>query len=112
MKLSDRLIFLREKTGYTKAQICDAVEISRTAYYYYELGEREPTASILAALADYFQVSVDYLLGRTDDLQGQAIAPAPPDPPDIKRIRDKLLTMDTKALKEVERYVDFVKSTK
>lgn len=110
MELSDRLSFLREQSGYTKAQICDVVGISRTAYYYYELGDREPSASILAALADCFQVSIDYLMGRTNDPHGQAISPTPPDPPAIKRIKEKLLTLDTKALKEIERYVDFIKS--
>ena len=41
--------------------------LSLRAYQYYERGQREPTASVLIALADYFDVSIDYLVGRTDN---------------------------------------------
>ena len=35
-------------------------------YYRYEQGERQPTLPVLIALADYFDVSLDYLVGRSD----------------------------------------------
>lgn len=41
--------------------------LSIRAYQYYERGEREPSMSTLIALADYFDVSIDYLVGRSDD---------------------------------------------
>ena len=41
--------------------------LSIRAYQYYERGEREPSMSTLIALADYFDVSLDYLVGRSDD---------------------------------------------
>ena len=37
-----------------------------SAYCRYELGMREPTASVLWRMADYYDVTVDYLLGRSD----------------------------------------------
>ncbi len=37
-----------------------------SAYCNYEQGKREPTASVLERMADYYDVSVDYLLGRSD----------------------------------------------
>ena len=37
------------------------------AYYRYEQGTREPSASVIIALANFFGVSTDYLLGLTDD---------------------------------------------
>ena len=40
--------------------------IGITTYCRYELGMREPNASLLDQMADYYDVSVDYLLGRTD----------------------------------------------
>lgn len=47
--------------------IAKDVNLSLRAYQYYERGQREPTASVLIALADYFDVSIDYLVGRTDN---------------------------------------------
>ena len=35
-------------------------------YQFYEYGKNEPTASVLIALADFFDVSLDYLVGRSD----------------------------------------------
>lgn len=49
-----------------KKDVCSAVGISIMAYYRYEKGEREPSMSTLIALADYFDVSLDYLVGRSD----------------------------------------------
>ena len=47
--------------------IADGIHVPLRTYQRYEYGEREPNASTLLALADYFDVSVDYLLGRTDN---------------------------------------------
>ncbi len=110
MNFSERLQELQAQAGVSKMATVKATGIPRTTYYYYLQGKQDPPTAALIALADYFNVSTDYLLGRTNDPQGQAIAPAPPEPPDIKRIKEKLLTMDNRTLKEVERYVDFIKS--
>lgn len=66
-KLSTRLIELQESRELLKKDIAKAVGISTMAYYRYEQGLREPDANTLRLMADYFNVSVDYLLGRTDD---------------------------------------------
>ena len=67
MTFPERLISLQKEKNVTKIELQQAIGISRTAYYCYEQGEREPTVGVLLALADYFDVSVDYLLGRTDN---------------------------------------------
>ncbi len=46
------------------AELC---EIGLTTYRRYESGEREPTATVLWKMADVFEVSVDYLIGRSDE---------------------------------------------
>lgn len=48
----------------TQEEVSDAVGCSVSAYSRYESGAREPSLDMLAALADYFDVSADYLLGR------------------------------------------------
>ncbi|NLY47325.1 MAG: helix-turn-helix transcriptional regulator, partial [Tissierella sp.] len=47
--------------------IAKVIGVTRPAYTAYERGLRTPDYDILVTLADYFDVSVDYLLGRTDN---------------------------------------------
>lgn len=65
--LSERLQFLKMERNLLQKNIASENNISLRAYQYYERGEREPTVSILISLADYFDVSLDYLVGRSDD---------------------------------------------
>ena len=67
MKLAERLKELRKEKGVRQEQVAVAVDISMSAYCNYEQGKREPTASVLCRMADYYDVSVDYLLGRSDN---------------------------------------------
>jgi len=65
--LDERLIQLKTERNVLQKDIAHGIGISLRSYQRYERGEREPTASILIALADYFDVSLDYLTGRTDN---------------------------------------------
>ncbi|HEY8435897.1 MAG TPA: XRE family transcriptional regulator [Haloplasmataceae bacterium] len=71
MSLHERLVNLRKMHGYTQQKVAEALGISRGAYGNYETGKREPDTETLSALAELYGVSVDFLLGRTDN-------PAPP----------------------------------
>jgi len=64
--LSERLLALRKGKKLTRKEVAGNLNIVERTYQRYEQGEREPTASVLAELADFYGVSVDYLLGRTD----------------------------------------------
>lgn len=50
-----------------KKDLCAELGISIMTYYRYERGDREPSLSTLIALADIFDVSLDYLVGRSDE---------------------------------------------
>ncbi len=65
--LSTRLLALRKERKLTRKEVAENLHIVERTYQRYEQGEREPTASALAELADFYQVSTDYLLGRTDE---------------------------------------------
>lgn len=65
--LAKRLHMLRQQNKKTQADMASLLGITRQAYGYYEKGDREPDTESLSKLADYFEVSVDYLLGRTDN---------------------------------------------
>ncbi len=59
-----RLKELRIAKGLTQSEVAKVIGYSSLSYARYEKGEREPDISTLCKLADYFEVSVDYLLGR------------------------------------------------
>ncbi|MDY3691634.1 MAG: helix-turn-helix transcriptional regulator [Dysosmobacter sp.] len=61
-----RIRDLREDADLTQAQVGTAVGVSQRTYAYYESGQRMLPPQILCALADFYHVSVDYLLERTD----------------------------------------------
>ena len=67
MTFSMRLKELRTSQKLTQKQVYSAVGMSALGYQRYEYGEREPAYQKLLALADFFDVSLDYLTGRTDN---------------------------------------------
>ena len=67
MSFSDRIIQLKKERKLLQKDIASSVGLSLRAYQYYEKGQHEPTLSVLLRLADYFDVSLDYLVGRSDD---------------------------------------------
>lgn len=62
-----RLIALRKEHHLTQSDFANLLNVSQAAIGNWELGKREPDLETLSRIADYFQVSVDYLLGRSDD---------------------------------------------
>lgn len=60
----DILKQLRKQNGFTQKEVAKELGITVSAYGNYELGQRQPTPEMLCKLADMFEVSVDYLLGR------------------------------------------------
>ena len=63
---AERLKQLRSGKNLSQDALGKAMGISRYAIYTYENGKAFPTVEGLLALADYFEVSTDYLLGRTE----------------------------------------------
>ena len=61
------LIKLREKKGLRQIDIANEIGMSRQAYCSYENGNRQPDFETLKKLSEYFEVSVDYLIGNTDN---------------------------------------------
>ncbi|WP_139491309.1 helix-turn-helix domain-containing protein [Brevibacillus dissolubilis] len=64
---SQRLRELRQRKKYRQKDIADRLGITESAYGYYEQGRREPSYESLQQLAEIFDVSIDFLLGRTDE---------------------------------------------
>lgn len=62
-----RLKELREKNKISQLKLALALNVNQNTISRYENGEREAGYRVLIALADYFDVSIDYLLERTDN---------------------------------------------
>ncbi len=65
MPLAQRLRLLRGDRS--QREVAEALKVTRSAYSMYEIGERAPDEALLVRIADYFGVTTDYLLGRTQD---------------------------------------------
>lgn len=65
--MANRLRQLRKEKGLTQNQVAIYCDITEKTYQNYELMTREPKIEILAKIADVYDVSIDYLVGRTDE---------------------------------------------
>ena len=68
MTNGERIKYLREKNGFTQKDIATKLGVEPAAISKYELDMREPNIEALIKLATIFNVSIDYLLGRTPDV--------------------------------------------
>lgn len=62
-----RLRELRKEKGISQLKLAMDLHTNQNTVSRYETGEREPGIRDLIKIADYFRVSVDYLIGRTED---------------------------------------------
>ena len=66
MDFSKRLKQLRNEKNITQNQLANILSMNIRSIRKYESEEMEPTLSVVIAIADYFNVSIDYLVGRLD----------------------------------------------
>ena len=64
--LGERLKELRTENKLTQKEVASALGINSVTYLHYEKSQREPPLALLVEMAEYFGVTTDYLLGRTD----------------------------------------------
>lgn len=63
----DKLRDLRAASGLSQQKVADNLGITKVGYQYYEYGKKLPGFGVITRIADLFNVSADYLLGRTDE---------------------------------------------
>lgn len=79
-KFCDRLRQLREEAGVSMLQLANAISVSDAAVCKWENGNAEPKVTYLIKLSEFFECTVDYLVGKTNDFgisQQSEIAPPP-----------------------------------
>ena len=67
MGFKERLKDKRLEAGLTQAELAKKASVTTRTIQNYEMGVRKPTYEMLIAIADYFDVSLDYLVGRSDN---------------------------------------------
>ncbi|MDF2924918.1 MAG: transcriptional regulator, family [Paenibacillaceae bacterium] len=112
-----RIAALREKRGLTQEDLAAKIGISRASLSHYEKSRREPDYHTLSRLADFFHVTVDYLLGRTEHLSAAA-SPGVRDFSESLELSDEqlldkfALTIDGRKLtaEESKRFISFIRA--
>lgn len=66
-----RLRYLRDRQGVTQADVSSVLGVTKSTISLWENGDTIPDAKSIAALADYYSVSCDYLLCKSDSLKGK-----------------------------------------
>ncbi len=66
-KIAERLLWLRNEKKFTQEEVAAASNIALITYIKYESGKASPVFKNLYALAEFYQVSLDYLSCRTND---------------------------------------------
>lgn len=64
--LGQQLKLLRKSANLTQEELAKKLNITRGTYAHYELDKREPNYEVLTQLSNFFGVSIDYLLGKTN----------------------------------------------
>lgn len=84
----DRLKTLRSRKELSQMELSKQIGISKSSINMYERGEREPKFETLEVIADYFNVDLDYLLGKTniENRAQAAIIPFKPDDRNVLRL--------------------------
>ena len=72
-RFGERLRALREESGLSQYQLAAGMGVSRGLLGNYERGSRRPNHQMLCAIADYFGVTVEYMLGLTDERKGASL---------------------------------------
>lgn len=109
MSFAERLKKLRTENGLTQDQLSEKSGLSHACIALLEVEKRSPTAQTLNALADYFGVTTDYLLGRTDDeefvIRKDKPAPLPADQQELNNLFQLLAPVYRVQVLEYTRYM-------
>ena len=65
--INERIKILRKDSNLTQKQLATIIDVQPVSLQRFEYGTSRPSLDTLVKLADYFNVSLDYLVGRSDD---------------------------------------------
>ena len=88
--IAKRLKDFREGLGISQKKIAEKIGITQTSVYRYENDLADPSTKALLWYADYFDVSLDYIFGRTDNPQGKTFDYKPENIKEISKQNENL----------------------
>lgn len=92
---------LRQKLGLSQREVSEKLEIPQTTLFSYENGVNEPSVANLIKIANFYNVSIDELVGRPTNMINKLLLSERE-----QSIIDKVLKMDTKQQELTEFYID------
>lgn len=99
---------IREERNVTQIKLAVDLGVSQELISRYELGYSFPQPNMLIRLADYFNCSIDYLLGRTDITTPIKILASTKDTIEYSRIIEKYEVLSNSAKKQLLDYIDYL----
>lgn len=99
--LGKRLRYLRKENGLTQEQLADIFLLNKSSISRYEKGHQVPEIDTLNQIADFFDVSIDYLLGRTNTKQFENIT-------EVENIFEYPNDLSSDEIKEINDYIKFI----
>lgn len=107
-QMLERLSELRKSKKWSLQDTADQLGIAKSTYAGYETGYRWPSLQSLSKIADLFNTSVDYILGRTDDVRSENVIELA----ELMKNPDKTISIDGESLStdEIIEFIAFVRS--
>ncbi len=65
-KLAERLFLLRKDANLTQKELAEKLGLNSVTYLHYEKGQREPPLDLLIQISEFYDVTVDYLVGKSE----------------------------------------------
>ncbi|MBY6802802.1 helix-turn-helix transcriptional regulator [Clostridium botulinum] len=110
-----RLKELRSEKGVVQKDVANFLNITTSAYGFYEQGKRIPDTEIMIKLSNYFNVSLDYLLGKTNVKKSTVTSPNARNYTDDNEVTIALHSdveyddLPDEARKEINNFIEYVK---
>lgn len=101
---SDQLKKERNKAGLSQMALAKLLGVSQQTIWSWEIGRTSPDPEMLRAIADHFNITADYLLGRNKVIQTENLSP------ERKRLIDEIRSVDDKTIEEMQYFLDYLKS--
>jgi len=96
-----RLKDLRESKNISQQELADDLKVAKSTISMYEQGKRQPNFELQEALADYFNVDIDYLVGRSD--RTTVVTPAIDNQPKRRYLMDKIAKATPEQLEKLDK---------
>ena len=99
----NRIAQLRKQAGLLQEELASVLKVHQSAVSQWETDRTRPDTEILQAIADHFQVSVDYVLGRTEERMPKPVRAV------VNRVMEAVEDLSDAEIQEVIRYVSYLK---